>query len=333
VFGVIVGTFNTETSDKTQGFLLNTVFLENTKSHSIVQAVNDSLMILWPNGIKYDKVLVLITDAANNMKCVGRILCKIYQKMTHITCLAHALHNVCEFLVIKFSKVNRLISCGKKVFKKSPNRVAKFRDMCPEIPLPPEPVITRWGSWLMAVEYYTKYFDKFSEVIQHFDGEESVFIEELQELVNNFNLKNDLAFIYANFDCLRKAINNLESSDLTLCSGVDIIQSIYGRLSISSDDISKAVFNKLNQVLDKNIGFKRIKLIYDILKGNNNVELDIELSPQEVALLKTCPLTNCDIERSFSNYKQILSERRMSFEDENLKKYFVIQFNAKKLMF
>ena len=70
-------------------------------------------MVLWSEGIKFDKILLLITDAANYMKLSGKtMISELYPKMTHLTCLAHALHNVCEEIRKDFPLVNRLIACG-----------------------------------------------------------------------------------------------------------------------------------------------------------------------------------------------------------------------------
>jgi hypothetical protein len=108
---------------------------------------------------------------------------------------AHALNNVCGVIGKNDKLVNQLISNGKKIFKKSPNRINTFRELYPEIPLPPEPILTRWCSWLKAVDYYVKYFDEFSDVINHLDINDSTFIVETQEIIKKISLKNDLVFI------------------------------------------------------------------------------------------------------------------------------------------
>jgi len=36
----------------------------------------------------------------------------------------------------------------------------------PGIPLPPEPIITRWGTWLDAALFYANNFEKFKNVIE-----------------------------------------------------------------------------------------------------------------------------------------------------------------------
>lgn len=74
--------------------------------------------------------------------------------MLHITCLAHSSHRVCEYVRSHFKDVDTLISLGKKVFLKSNARIRIFRNNAANIPLPPSPVLTRWGTWLQAAVYY-----------------------------------------------------------------------------------------------------------------------------------------------------------------------------------
>ena len=40
------------------------------------------------------------------------------------------------------------------------------------------------------------------------------------------------------------------------------------------------------------------------------------------------PLVSVDVERSFSKYKQLLTDRRTGFTQENIEKMLVIQFNS-----
>lgn len=75
----------------------------------------------------------------------GKSLKIFNPKMEQITCLAHALHRVCEEIRLQFPKVDKLISNMKKIFLKAPSRIQIFRNIAPNIPLPPEPILTRWG--------------------------------------------------------------------------------------------------------------------------------------------------------------------------------------------
>lgn len=61
--------------------------------------------------------------------------------------------------------MQRQIALTKSAFLKAPTRTALFKEMCPGVPLPPEPVVTRWGTWLQAASYYARYFDNVRNVI------------------------------------------------------------------------------------------------------------------------------------------------------------------------
>jgi uncharacterized protein YoxC len=326
VTNVLVGNLTTNEENKVK-FLIDMRFLDKTNNFTITQSINNALNILWPEGIQYDRVLLLVTDAAPYMKLAGKTLCETYPNLTHVTCVCHGLHNVCEFLVTRFKEVNRLISCGKKIFKKAPNRINLYKEMYNNLPLPPEPVITRWGSWLRSVEYYAKHFTEFSNVVKMLDSEDSAFIEETKELIKCQRLKNDITFIHSNFNCLAKAITQLEKSNLSLNESLNILDSVKNKLQSSAGESAKEILNKFNNVFNKNKGLKRIEAINDILNGKNDVNLDLDLNPEAIASFKFCPTTSCDTERDFSKFKFILNDRRFKFEEKNLKYYLIIHCN------
>lgn len=76
VANIIVGSLDCD-SNNCKKLILNFEFIDNTKSHTIVQSVTTGLMILWPEGIKYDRLLLLLTDAAPYMKSAANTLCEI----------------------------------------------------------------------------------------------------------------------------------------------------------------------------------------------------------------------------------------------------------------
>ena len=50
-------------------------------------------------------------------------------------------------------------------------------------------------------------------------------------------------------------------------------------------------------------------------------------SPADVAALKYAPITSCDIERSFTIYKNILTDRRRSLSFKSIKMLIALQSN------
>jgi hypothetical protein len=61
------------------------------------------------------------------------------------------------------------------------------------------------------------------------------------------------------------------------------------------------------------------------MTGNQNVYLDI--TPNFLNYFKYVSIISVDVERTFSLYKYILSNRRYNFQEHNLEMYIIINFN------
>ena len=105
------------------------------------------------------------------MKAAFQALKQLYPNLNHVTCLAHGLSRVAEQIRIEYSTVNSWIVAVKRIFIKAPGRIHEFRAAHPDVPLPPEPIITRWGTWLEAVIYYARYFHIFENFIPKLNAE------------------------------------------------------------------------------------------------------------------------------------------------------------------
>ncbi|CAI6347282.1 unnamed protein product [Macrosiphum euphorbiae] len=105
----------------------------------------------------------------------GKVLTTFYPKMLHLTCLAHRFHRVAETVRAQFPLVDSLIATIKKVFLKAPSRVLKLKELYPNLCHPPEPIITRWGTWLAAVKYYSNNFEKIKDVISNLDSDNAIY--------------------------------------------------------------------------------------------------------------------------------------------------------------
>ncbi|KAJ4445649.1 hypothetical protein ANN_12332 [Periplaneta americana] len=105
------------------------------------------------------------TDATLYMIAAVKLLEVFYPALLHITCLAHAMNRVAETIRLEYPQVNKLVSTIKKIFIKAPTRIQLFREQLPNVPLPPEPILTRWGTWLQAVEYYSKHLEEIKNFV------------------------------------------------------------------------------------------------------------------------------------------------------------------------
>lgn len=331
VLNVIVGALNIDINKCSNNFVLNLEFINDTKSSTIVQSVMNAMTILWPNGIKYDKVLLLLTDRASYMKSAGNTLCNIFPKLIHLTCMAHAIHNLCEYIAKLYPNVNDLISNGKKIIVKSNERRNSFKQMFPQLTLPPEPVRTRWGQWINSIEWYTKHFVNFCEFVSELESKESVAIENAKTLISTkkSSLVCDMTYLNANFSSLPQLIKKLEADGTLLFESFQLLESAFKEIKQLKGKYSAKINEKLDYILKDNPGYAKMKAINAIISGDN-IDLDkfgINLSSAEIAAFKWSPITTCDVERSFSKYKFILNDRRFNLSEIHLKYYFIVNLN------
>lgn len=87
---------------------------------------------------------------------------------------------------------------------------------------------------------------------------------------------------------------------------------------------------KLKNVLEKNTGFNTICNVSKILEGTDlsRTSLPDDLS-FDMAFMRYAPITSVDVERSFSAFKNLMTDNRQSFLFENIKRALVIQCNNK----
>uniref|UniRef100_A0A8D8R275 DUF659 domain-containing protein n=1 Tax=Cacopsylla melanoneura TaxID=428564 RepID=A0A8D8R275_9HEMI len=243
--------------------------------------------------------------------------------MIHATCLAHGLHRVAEAVCEEHPLVNKPISVGKKIFLKAPNRVEVFRKNLPGVPLPPEPVITRWGTWLSAVGYYVKHFAGFKQVVLELE-EDAVSVKTAKEILADPKLLPQLVFIDQNFKDIPETIDALQSQKILFVSGVEKMKKI------SEKKYPGPIGNKINQkveaVLRRNCGWEEMKNIAKVQEGNEG-QLKEGWCINDVIVMKFAPVTSADVERSFSKMKYVLSDRRQSFTMENFAYHVMLFYN------
>ncbi|KAE9524587.1 hypothetical protein AGLY_014637, partial [Aphis glycines] len=313
IANVIIGTL--EINEPGQIFLLTSEILEKTNHQNICKLFEDSLLLLWPDKIYRENVLLFVTDAAPYMMKAAKVLQSLFTKMIHITCIAHGLHRISEEVRKHFLKVDSLISNGKKVFLKSPSRINVFKTIAPEISLPPQPIITRWGTWLDAAAYYCDHFDTFSRVMQTFDKDDASSVNITKTLIVD-------------------KITSLEKQGVLLTDSILIVEEVKTKIFQVPGNIGKSIQNKLSNVFDKNQGLKKLNTISKIIEEKNHdtiQDFEEELTTSDLPYLKYAPVSSADVERSFSKFKMLLSDNRRKFTFENLKKALIIQCNAQIL--
>ena len=111
-------------------------------SNSIAQAVDDAVRSL---EIKRNSIWILLSDASKCMAAADAILKTLHPKLFHVACVAYLLHNCAIKVKSHIKDVDQLIVKVNLAIVTNKIRQAKFAT----IGWPPQPVVTRWESWLM----------------------------------------------------------------------------------------------------------------------------------------------------------------------------------------
>ena len=114
----------------------------------------------------------------------------------------------------------------------------------------------------------------------------------------------------------------METAGFTLSETFKIMDKAHQKINKVPGKIGKSVQSKLEYVLSKNQGEKKLRDISKLIDGEEG-SLPEGWSASDIASLKYCPVQSVDVERSFSVYKTILTDRRTSFTEENLSKVMI----------
>lgn len=283
---------------------------------------------LWPSVPQSEitsKFLILLTDAAPYMIKAGKNLKGIYPGLLHVTCLAHGLHRVAESVRASYKSVDDFVGLTKAIFKKAPARVRVYKEMYPDLPLPPEAVLVRWGTWLEAVEFLGKHYDAVKSVILSFDENDAECIRKAQEIIRNKIVQAQLADLLVNYTFLAETIKKLEERKLSLSDSIRMLETTSEKLSSCASELKDKILAKFRYVLGNNPDLDKLSLVAATLSGNTT-EFDLGMSPDTLASLAYCPLTSVEVERSFSMAKAILDCRRMNFTMDNFEKFLICHY-------
>ena len=327
IANVVIGTLKIDSNSRI--FLLNSEQLDKLNHSTICKLFDKSMHLLWPNGVQHDDVLLFLTDGAPYMIKAGNGMKCLYTKMLHVTCVAHGFHRVAEEIRSHYPIVDLLISNVKKVFLKSSLRIEKFKTLAPTLSLPPRPILTRWGTWLNAVNYYCDNFDILQNIVMNLDEDGSNCVKIAKDCFSNTSVRNDLSYIKSNFGFLPSTILKLEQRGETLNNYLKLITAADESLNSNSGILAKVIYSKFRNVIDKNTGLHVLNNIANVLSGvSSDLEtLDYEINQSDLCHFIYAAITSVDVERSFSMHKNVLANNRRSFLFENLRMIFTVYCN------
>ena len=181
---------------------------------SVVETVNQHIVAAKIDGcinrldIPRDRFVLLFSDVANYMTASSATMKLLYPNLFHVTCIAHRLHSCAEKVRSHFQDIDILTARVKASTVKDKTRRQMFSN---DIGSPPEPIVTHWGSWLQAAEYYATNLVKVREIVNSFGGD-GIIVRRAKEAMNEVMLVPSLAQIQRDYMCIPKLISELESS-------------------------------------------------------------------------------------------------------------------------
>lgn len=119
---------------------------------------------------------------------------------------------------------------------------------------------------------------------------------------------------------------------MPLAESLSIVDNVQTQLKSVQGEPGKKVYEKMENVLSKNIGLITLKQISSILSGSISTMdgLPEDLTTNDLIFYKYASITSVDVKRSFFVYKNLPSHNRRSIKLENIKKHLIIQCNSGK---
>ena len=285
-------------------YLVKCKQVDNSNSSTITHIIDDVIKFY---EINRDNFVLLISDSARYMVSCYNALSIFYPNLIHITCLLHLIHNCILNIKLKFNRVNKLISSIKNSVVKNITRKKLFEN----IGTPPQPVVTRWGSWLTASEYYYSKLDKVKEIVLKYK-EDGIIVSTAKESVQPSELFTDLFTIHECYSQFINIIQRFEEKKFNLYDGYSLLD----RLAFKKDPCN------IKQYLQKRLANGDARKIVELSHNFKNLTSNMR------GLIWSAQSTSIDVERSFSLLKKLLRKDR-NFGKDSVEDYIMIYYNAK----
>lgn len=115
----------------------------------------------------------------------------------------------------------------------------------------------------------------------------------------------------------------LEQRGLSLTKSINIVTSFKSSLENIPGNFGLEICKKFDRILNNNPDFNALHKISRIYCGEN-IEGPEEIDSKLWSKFQFAPITSCDVERSFSAYKMILTDKRHNMTTQNLEKLLVV---------
>ena len=190
----------------------------NVNSSIILHTVDDILRQL---EIKRENFSLFLTDAARYMSLAGKILKELCPSLMHVTCVAHLLHNCAMSVRADFKNIDKIIATIKAATIKNKDRKKDFHDAG----LPsPDPVITRWATWLRAALYYSENLPAVCTIVNNWTSA-GLLVSRAKDAINAEDLVPDLVKMNQ-YWTLAANVEILEGSACTITEAYGLLKNM-----------------------------------------------------------------------------------------------------------
>ena len=189
----------------------------------------------------------------------GGILKETFDDLTHITCVAHVFHRLSEFIRPKHSTSDRFAALTIKVLMNSNQRNGIFKILT-ALPLPPQSVTTRWGTWIECILFYAKNFQLLCIYFEEIIVLEDETVDDLIKLKKQ-ELQAELAFISAQFGFSPESIVKLQGRN-RLVDSMKLLDNVIEKVQV------QPYKGRLDLILGKNPGVQKMREYFQGLSGS-----------------------------------------------------------------
>ena len=247
----------------------------DVNSSIILHTVDDILRQL---EIKTENFSLFLTNAARYMSLAGKTLKELYPSLMDVICVAHLLHNCAMRVRAHFKNIDEIIATIKTATIKNKDRKKDFRDA--GLPSPPDPVITRWSTWLRAAFYYSENLPAVCTIVNNWTSA-GLLVSRAKDAINMEDVVPDLVKINQ-YRTLAANVEFLEGGACTTTEAYGLVKNM------QFNDDPCAIKNYIKKRLSNS----------DLETIINCTNLTID--PTSYALLQKAQPTSAAVERSFS---------------------------------
>jgi len=226
--------------DGSSAKIIATAYLDKVNHSTVGQEITRALNEM---NIDFNNVFAVVSDNAAYMKkCYKDILSSLFPNSVYVTCWAHALHLAVEAFRQQLPAADAVVASGKAIFAHAPGRRQRWlqhlKSEGVEAPvLPPDPVITRWGTWLCAAKYYCKHLEQLASFLEpEEESSKAVKLAALARVLTTEDARVQLLLAESWSDAFNALIKVLEGRDLYAPAVYNKVNDFHTRLVAAAED-------------------------------------------------------------------------------------------------